>query len=260
MSHDLPSSRRDVIASRLLAGEPVNSTALASEFAVSEDAIRRDLRALAAAGTCRRVYGGAVPAHSGSLPIAIRLNAGLAEKKALAKRAMVLVATGSFVFLDNGSTNVMAAEALPGDADLAVGTNSIEAAATLAARQDLPVLFAGGSVDLAIGGCIDGTAIEAISRLNIDICILGVCSLSASSGVSAFDAADAAFKRALIARSRCTIVLVSNEKLGGNAPHRIVGIEDIQHVVVSHDAPQDFVAELEAARAHVLRADPPQAD
>ncbi len=154
----------------------------------------------------------------------------------------------------------MAANLLPDDADLAIGTNSIETAATLAARQSLPVLFAGGNVDLAIGGCVDGTAIEAVLRLNIDLCLLGACTLSADSGVSAFNASDAAFKRALISRSLCTIVLVSNEKLGGRAPHRVTGIDGIDHVVVSHDAPDAEIAELEMAGAHVLRAAQPQAD
>ena len=260
MSNELPSSRRDLIASRLLAGEPVSSTALANEFSVSEDAIRRDLRALATAGACRRVYGGAVPLASGGLPITARLNEGLAEKRALAKAALRLIPRASFVFLDNGSTDVMAAEVLPDDADLSIGTNSIEAAATLAARQDLPMVFAGGGVDLAIGGCVDGTAIEAVSRLNIDVCLLGACMLSAENGVSAFDAADAAFKRMLVARSRCTIVLVSNEKLGGNAPHRIVDLGGVDHVVVSHDAPAQALAELDLAGANVLRADPPLAN
>lgn len=260
MANELPSSRRDLIASRLLAGEPVNSTALANEFAVSEDAIRRDLRALDAAGIGRRVYGGAVPLTPGRAPISQRLNAGLKEKRMLAKAALSLIPSGSFLFLDNGSTNVMAAEMLPDDADLAIATNSIEAAATLAARQSLPMIFLGGGVDLAIGGCVDGTAIEAVSRLNIDLCLLGACTLSADSGVSAFDASDAAFKRALIARSLCTIVLVSNEKLGGRAPHKVAGIDGIDHIVVSHDAPDAEISELEMAGAHVLRAALPPAN
>lgn len=258
MSNELPTSRRDLVAARLQAGEPVSSTALASEFSISEDAIRRDLRALAAAGICRRVYGGAVPIASGGVPISARLTEGLAEKRALAKAILPIISHGSFVFLDSGSTNVMAAEVLPDDADLSIGTNSIEAAATLAARQDLPMLFAGGGVDFAVGGCVDGTAIEAVSRLNIDVCLLGVCALSAEKGASAFDAADAAFKRALIARSRCTIVLVSNDKMVAHAPHRIADLSSVDHVVVSHDAPKDAVTKLELAGAHILRADPIQ--
>ncbi|HEX8786620.1 MAG TPA: DeoR family transcriptional regulator, partial [Telluria sp.] len=55
--HDLPIARRDLIAQRLAAGQPAIAATLALEFGVSEDAIRRDLRALAAEGRCRRVYG-----------------------------------------------------------------------------------------------------------------------------------------------------------------------------------------------------------
>jgi DeoR/GlpR family transcriptional regulator of sugar metabolism len=56
--------RKNEIESRLLRGLPVNATALAKEFLVSEDAIRRDLRALAAEGKCKRVYGGGLPMES----------------------------------------------------------------------------------------------------------------------------------------------------------------------------------------------------
>ncbi len=258
MSIEIPSARRDAIAARLLAGEPVSSTALAREFSVSEDAIRRDLRALAAAGSCRRVYGGAVPILGGGLPMAARMIDGGAEKRALASAALALIPPGSFVFLDNGSTNVAAAEVLPEDTGLLVGTNSIAAAAALATRQDLPTVMVGGGIDPAIGGCTDGTAIEALSRLNIDVCLLGTCTLSVEDGAGAYDAADAAFKRALVARSRCTVVLVSNAKLGGRAPHRIVDMAGIDHVVVAQDCPEDLISTLVLAGTNVVRALPPQ--
>lgn len=48
MQTPIPLARRDVIAARLAGGTAVVAAALAQEFDVSEDAIRRDLRALAA--------------------------------------------------------------------------------------------------------------------------------------------------------------------------------------------------------------------
>lgn len=50
MSDYLPLSRRDAIEARLASGQQVFANTLADEFGVSEDAIRRDLRALAAEG------------------------------------------------------------------------------------------------------------------------------------------------------------------------------------------------------------------
>jgi predicted ArsR family transcriptional regulator len=48
MTLESPLARRDVILGRLAQGQSVVAAALALEFEVSEDAIRRDLRALAA--------------------------------------------------------------------------------------------------------------------------------------------------------------------------------------------------------------------
>lgn len=256
MSLEIPSARRDEIAARLAAGQPVNSGALAGEYGVSEDAIRRDLRALAAAGLCRRVYGGALPLSPGTMPFPDRLGTDVERKRALARAAMTRVEPGSFIFLDNGSTNLIVAQELPRDYDLIVATSSIEIAAALAARSDVHIHMVGGEIDRVIGGSIDGIAIDAVSRLNIDICFLGICALSAEGGASAFDAADATFKRVLTARSRRVLALGANEKVGAQAPHRIAGLATIDRVVVEHDAPDAVVEELRAAGADILRAEP----
>lgn len=254
MTNDIPHARRDVIAARLASGQSVNAGALASEFNISEDAIRRDLRALAAAGLCRRVYGGALPLSPGTTPVSHRLGTDVNRKRALAQAAMPMVAPGSFVFLDNGSTSLIVAQELPRDVDLIVATSSIEIAAALVARGDVHIHMVGGTIDSVIGGSIDGIALEAISRLNIDLCFIGVCTLSAEGGVSALDGADATFKRALIARSRSTLALVANEKIGEQAPHRIVDLSAIDHVIIEHDAPDATADALRSAGARILRA------
>jgi DeoR/GlpR family transcriptional regulator of sugar metabolism len=247
-------SRRDKIAHRLTTGQSVSSGGLAEEFSVTEDVIRRDLRTLAAAGLCRRVYGGALPLAQGIVPFADRRDADVVRKRALARAAMSLIDPGTLIFLDNGSTNVIVAEELPCDCELLVATSSVEIAATLLARGDVHVHMIGGQVDAVVGGSIDGIAIEAVSRLNIDTCFLGICTLSAEGGVSALDAADATFKRALLARSRRTLVLASNEKIRAQAPHRIVGLDSVDGVIVEHDAPVMAVDVLQSAGAKILRA------
>src|SRR5258705_10241128 len=111
----LPRSRRDQIAGRLDAGLPVVAAELAIEFSVSEDAIRRDLRALAAEGRCRRVYGGALPLSKAMAPMAARMEEARDRKQALARKAASLVKPGQFVFVDSGSTNLALVSCLPED-------------------------------------------------------------------------------------------------------------------------------------------------
>ncbi|RVO99285.1 DeoR/GlpR transcriptional regulator, partial [Sinorhizobium meliloti] len=50
--------RKSLIQERLRTEGRVLAVDLAREFGVSEDTIRRDLREMAAAGLCERVYGG----------------------------------------------------------------------------------------------------------------------------------------------------------------------------------------------------------
>ena len=71
----------------MLAGE------LASRFGVSEDTVRRDLRELAKAGQCRRVYGGAVAsAPFAAAPLGLRSGHAVEEKTRLASAAVALLA------------------------------------------------------------------------------------------------------------------------------------------------------------------------
>ncbi|MEN2785313.1 DeoR/GlpR family DNA-binding transcription regulator [Sphingomonas qilianensis] len=256
MPNDIPSNRREMILARLSAGHAVRSGALAEEFGLSEDAIRRDLRGLAAEGLCRRVYGGALPVVEGATPMAERVGEDVHRKQALAAAAAQFIESGSFVFLDNGSSTLALVETLPPDLNFTIGTSSITIAAGLQHRDDIDLLMVGGVIDRMVGGAVDGTAIEAILRLNIDLCVLGACALSVEGGVSAFDMADANFKRALVARSRKTIVLATNDKLGQQAPHRILGVDAVTHIVIEHDADVGMVRDLTEAGATIAHADP----
>jgi DeoR/GlpR family transcriptional regulator of sugar metabolism len=254
MNATLPLARRDVIAARLDAGEPVAANDLAAEFAVSEDAIRRDLRALAALGRCRRVYGGALPMSPATAPMAVRADEGRERKDALARAAATTIRPGEFVFLDSGSTNLALARHLPQDNEITVATNSVDIAAAVLARPDVRLVMIGGVVDPVVGGCVDGDAVQAVAHMNIDRCFVGACAISPDGGVSAFDAADAAFKRALAAASRERLVLATSDKLGARAPYRVVEVGKIGCFVVEYDADRRVVTALSRGGAVVLKA------
>lgn len=256
MTDELPLARRDLIAARLAEGQSVASVQLAAEFGVSEDAIRRDLRALAADGLCRRVYGGALPLAT--RPLSARLGEGVEAKRALAARAASLVGRGQLIFLDAGSTHVALVDALPEDFGLTVATNSVDVAAAVMGRQDLDLLMIGGAVDATIGGAVDAVAVEAVTRLSIELAFIGVCSVSAEDGISALNHADAIFKRAVMATSRRRVALVTSDKFEAHAPYRIAPARAFSQFVVERDAPEALVADLREAGAGVLTAgDPP---
>jgi len=252
---DLPHARRRVIAARLAAGHAVVAADLAAEFNLSEDAIRRDLRALAADGLCRRVYGGAVPIAANDRPLAARIKEAPDRKSALARAGAATVQAGELVFLDTGSTNLALVEFLPEDADLTVATNAVDVAAAVLRRQDLRLLMIGGEVDPHLGGCVDAAAVDSLSRLRVDRGFVGVCALSMSDGLLTTHFREAAFKRTLVERSRHVVGLVTSDKLQAAAAHRVAGIEALHTVVVERDVGAAVMKALREAGATVVPVD-----
>ncbi len=239
MNSSLSVSRRDIIEARLARGQEIVASVIAQEFDISEDAVRRDLRALAAEGKCRRVYGGALPLVTPSRPISERIGKASERKMALARVAAGTVAAGELLFLDCGSTNLAIAALLPGDRKLTVATNSIDIAAAIMKRGDIPLILIGGLIDPVVGGSVDASAVARLDELNIDRCFVGACAVSAETGMSVQEHSDALFKRKLMTRSAINIVLATSEKFEERAPHRIGSARDIDWLIVEDDLPSN---------------------
>lgn len=119
-----PGERQQLIQDRLGRYGRVIATDLASEFGVSEHSIRRDLSALAAAGLCKRVYGGAILMRESEGPMNIRVLQDSSRKDRLGKTAASFLTSGQHVFIDAGSTNMAIASAIDPQLQLTVTTNS----------------------------------------------------------------------------------------------------------------------------------------
>jgi DeoR/GlpR family transcriptional regulator of sugar metabolism len=248
--------RKSEIESRLLRGLPVNATALAKEFLVSEDAIRRDLRALAAEGKCKRVYGGGLPISPDGIPFEHRLLNHSKEKRALALAALTLVSEVSTLFLDSSSTNLALAREMPLDRSLTIATNSISIASVLLDRKNFKVIVLGGEIDRETGAALGLSAIREAERLSFDLCFIGACAVSVSLGIGAFQLADAEFKRTLIARSDRTAALVTMDKVETRAPFQVAALAVLDHVVLESGTSEEIVSTFSNAGPKVIIGQP----
>ncbi|WP_343610887.1 DeoR/GlpR family DNA-binding transcription regulator [Novosphingobium sp.] len=254
MNTDLSLSRREEIAARLSSGQAVVAGTLAIEYGVSEDAIRRDLRALAAEGRCRRVYGGALPLSPASTPLAARIDEAQGGKLALARAAAKTVQPGELIFLDSGSTNLALVEALPDDTELTIVTNSPDIAAAALRRAELSVIVIGGMADPVVGGCVDATATQAIAQMRFDRAFIGACAVSPQ-GVFAFHHGDAHFKRAVIAQAAQVAVLAAHDKLEAQAPHHVAALDRLDLLIIEDKTmPEQHAALAAGGATHLLIA------
>ena len=248
-----PERRRDIILERLAAGHPVVARELADEFQVSEDAVRRDLRDLAGAGKCRRIYGGALPLAEAA-PFVERVDRDFPAKRALARAAAAMIEPGQTIYVDAGTTNLLLAESLVRGRPVTVVTNSVAIAASVYRRPEVKLFLIGGRVDAHVDGALGATAMAQVAQYRPDFTFVGACAVDAGFGLSAHDDLDADLKRAAVAASNRVVVLAANDKLGRTAPHHVAASAAIHTLIVEHDASEALCAEFEAAGVAVVRA------
>ncbi len=233
---------------RVLAGD------LAARFSVSEDTARRDLRELAKAGDCRRVYGGAMASTTNSGPIDVRVERRSNEKKRIAAAAMKLMRPGQTVFIDSGLTNIAIAHAIPHDFELNVATNSLGVVMALADHSSVTLIVLGGFFDRELGTCVGEETLRAISLLNADLLFLGSCGVDAIRGVTAFNSAEAEVKRAMAKNSASIVVATTADKLATAAPFRVAGPEAIRHLVVDRSVQPALLSKFKKQGTLIHRA------
>lgn len=109
----LAAERRDFLVDRLASTGKIVAKDVAAELGLSEDSVRRDLRDLAAAGLCQRVYGRALPVSPAMADYATRATVEPGSRSRVAARAAQLVQPGARVILDGGTTTRAVVAALP---------------------------------------------------------------------------------------------------------------------------------------------------
>jgi DeoR/GlpR family transcriptional regulator of sugar metabolism len=252
----LPGERQEAILDRLAHRGRVLAAELAREFRTSEDTIRRDLRDMAAAGLCRRVYGGALPLSPASGTLAVREREAPERKATLGRAAADLVKPGEVLFIDAGSTNAAIARALPAGLGVTVVTNAPGVADDLVGRPGVELVLIGGRVDPRTGAALGARAFLDAREIRVDLAFLGACAVDAEAGVAAFGAEEAEFKRLVAGQAAAVAVAVTTEKLRTAAPFFIMPVAGLAHLVAEADAPEEALAPLGRAGVHVIRAEP----
>jgi DeoR/GlpR family transcriptional regulator of sugar metabolism len=229
----LAAERRDLLVARLRRDGKLVARDLATELGVSEESLRRDLREMAAAGLCQRVYGGALP-PSPLLGTSHATRAAIApeSKQRVAARAAYLIPPGSTVVLDGDTTGLAVARALRPDLAAKIITWSPAVAAALIDHPTIKVFMLGGWI-----GKYGATTAEAASAISADLYLLAVTGIHEKAGLTIDEPDLGALQRILISRAADSYVLGSVDKIGTAAPYTITGLSDVAGIVT--DAPGD---------------------
>ena len=223
---------------------------LADELGVSVMTIRRDIKRLEQDGFLRQTYGGATVHITKSVELGFNSRAlqFSAQKRLIGAHAASMIEPGQTLFLGEGTTTAQFAQFLPPHPHLLVITASLSHASLLCSRN-IHVIVIGGKLhidELAMTGPI---AEATVQRFYADLCVLGVAGIDPMVGVTELDHEVAALHRLMMERSRRTLVLADQSKLGYRAP-AVVAPANMVSTIVTNGAGKDTPAGiLEALQA-----------
>ncbi|MBF6169425.1 DeoR/GlpR transcriptional regulator [Streptomyces gardneri] len=223
--------------------------ALASEFGVATETIRRDLRVLADRKLVKRVHGGAIPLESAAFESGVdyRSRVDLAQKHRIAAAAAGLLHGAETIYLDEGFTPRLIAEKIA-DHELTVVTSSLLAAEVLADSAGITVLLLGGRMRGRTLATVDDWALRMLGELVIDLAYLGTNGISVEHGLTTPDPAVAAVKSQAVNRSKRRVLVAADSKFGMTSFCRFAEVADFETLVTGTELPPAEARRFEGSR------------
>jgi DeoR/GlpR family transcriptional regulator of sugar metabolism/transposase len=251
----LAAERRDLLLARLARDGKLVARDLAAELGLSEDSLRRDLRELAAAGLCQRVYGGALPITPGVLStLTARTEVAADSKRRIGAAAARLIAPGTTVILDGGSTALEVAKALPPDLDARIITIGATTAVALADHPRVKVFLLGGELHKQLVSASGAAAAAAAEGVSADLALVTAPGIHPDEGLTTSEPDQAALDRIMISRAADTYIMASIEKLGTFCGYKIVGLSDVAGIITDAPANHPTVRQLRDKGVTIIEA------
>ncbi|MEG3631255.1 DeoR/GlpR family DNA-binding transcription regulator [Streptomyces poriticola] len=217
----------------------VDVTALAADLGVARETVRRDLRALEDHGLVRRTHGGAYPVESAGFEtdLAFRATSHVPEKRRIAAAAVDLLGDAETVFVDEGFTPQLIAEALPKGRPLTVVTASLPVAGALAGSGDHSVLLLGGRVRSGTLATVDHWTTKMLAGFVVDLAYIGANGISREHGLTTPDPAVSEVKTQAVRAARRTVFAGVHTKFGAVSFCRFAEIGALEAIVTSTQLP-----------------------
>ena len=229
----LPIERKNEILSRLMADGKVIVSALAAEYGVTEETIRRDLDKLEKEGLAKKTYGGAVKNENlnAELPYNVRKQTNVEGKKYIADIIGTLIHDGDYILLDSSTTALFTAKSISSLHNITLLTNSIEVLLELPQNNDWRVICTGGEF-MQSSLSFAGRQVESIiGEYNVDLAVISCKGLDMEKGITDTRDYNAQIKKCFMSSAKRVLLAVDHTKFDKTSFVRFADISDVNAVV-----------------------------
>jgi DeoR family transcriptional regulator of aga operon len=245
------SARRERIVALLREQGSVQIPALAEQFGVSTQTLRKDLNFLDARSVCTRSSGGALLRVGSQSPnenaIEIKRKLYAAEKARIGRAAAALIAPGDSILLDSGTTTLQVARHIRAGEPLVVVTNDIGVMNELAGSESVQLVFLGGTLRRKNMSFYGVQTERALHDLHVDKLFLAADGFHIDKGITTHFEAEALLNRLMCQAATEIIVVTDSSKFGRLCLHKIVEPQRIARVITDAGIPPETREALSAA-------------
>ena len=250
--------RRRRILDMLARNGQVSISDLSTELEATPVTIRSDLAALGEEGLLERISGGAVPRVRSILNRGAfsRHSENQEAKLLIAAAAVKLVLDGETLFINSGTTSYYTARELKLRKNLKVVTNSIPVALELGEVPSFRVILLGGDINTQYSFTYGNNVLEHLRQFRADKTILSMDGIRADAGLTTYHAEEAVVNRVMIERSRETLIVADQRKLGYESFSFVSDLSSVSYLITdAREGEEDAVKEFEKSGLKIIFAD-----
>lgn len=237
----LAAQRKQQIKEIVIAKKSASVTALAKEFNVTGETIRRDLKELEREGVLIRTHGGAF-IQSGVenlIDIDLRKTVYLDEKEIIARRSLPLVNSGDAVFFDNSTTCYHIAKAMQ-NLNITVVTNSLMIMNLFSQNENVRLVSVGGEYSASEQAFYGPIATNTLAEYYVDSAFISSRSVSLTTGVTESTDRWASIRRLMIEHATNLYLAVDHTKIGATSFVHICGFDDITGMITNRKLDENW--------------------
>ncbi len=253
-----PNPRQSGVLDTVRERGSVTVEALAEQFGVTLQTVRRDIKLLTDAGLVARFHGGVRLPSSTTENIGYRQRQSLHDeaKRRIARAVAREVPDGCSLIINIGTTTEAIARELVHHRGLRVITNNLNVAAILADNADSEVIIAGGLVRQRDRGIIGEATVEFIGQFRVDIGLIGISSIEADGTLRDFDYREVKVTQAIIRASRQVWLAADHSKFNRPAMVELGRLDQVDALFTDTRPPPAVDALLAEAGVQCQLADP----
>lgn len=227
--------------------------ALAENFGVTTQTIRRDVNALCDLGLARRRHGGIAPLTTeGNLAYASRQILNRSGKMHLAEEVARHIPNNSTLSIGIGTTPEVVAGALLNHKGLRIFTNSLSIAQICSVNTDFEINIAGGRLRHEDHDVLGNSVERFFEAYKTDYGIFGVAGVELSGGLLDFYEEEVRVRDQILRNCRESFLVLDYQKFGRSAHVRGGNITDASKVFCDKFPPGEISAKLKESETELI--------